>query len=80
MIRTFHKTIGLVFAPFYLTTALSGSILLFRKTGWISPDVKKKLVGVHNWEILKNYLGLILGAALTLSVFTGFVLSRSKNT
>ena len=80
MIRTFHKTIGLVFAPFYLATAVTGCILLFRKTGRISPNVKKVLVGVHNWEILRNYLGLILGAALTCSVVTGLMLSRGKNT
>ena len=35
-LRTFHRTIGMVFAPFFLLTAGTGLLLLFRKTGWYS--------------------------------------------
>ena len=70
-IRKLHRSVGLMFAPFFLITALTGMALLWRKAGVYGPDIKNFLIGIHNWEIAARYIGVILAAGLIFMVVTG---------
>lgn len=76
MIRTAHRSIGILFAPFFLLTAVTGIVLLFRKSGWYGQSVKKVTLGLHNWEIAREHIGAILAAALVFMGATGLLLFR----
>jgi hypothetical protein len=72
----------LAFAPFFLITALTGMVLLWRKAEVYGPDTKDLLLGLHNWEIAAHYIGVILATSLIFMVLTGLLiflqLSRRK--
>ena len=70
-IRKLHRSVGLMFAPFFLITAFTGMALLWRKAGVYGPDTKSFLIGLHNWEIAAKYIGVILAAGLIFMVVTG---------
>ncbi len=70
-IRKFHRILGLCFAPFFLITAVTGALLLWRKAGIYDVRIVRNLLGWHNWEGLYSYIGVALAAALTLMVLTG---------
>ena len=70
-IRKLHRSVGLMFAPFFLITALTGMALLWRKAGVYGPDIKSFLIGIHNWEIAARYIGVILATGLIFMVVTG---------
>jgi len=78
MIRFLHRTIGILFVPFFFITALTGIVLLFRKSGWYGQTVKKTALGLHNWEIAREHIGIILSAALLTMGTTGVMLFREK--
>ena len=49
-LRTFHRLVGAIFAPFFILTAVTGIILLWRKDDLYSASTKGTLLGLHNWE------------------------------
>ena len=70
-LRKLHRTIGLVFSPFFLITAVTGIALLWRKAGVYGSDTKGLLIKLHNWEIAAQYVGVILAAGLICVTLTG---------
>jgi uncharacterized iron-regulated membrane protein len=76
MIKALHKTLGLICAPFFILTALTGLVLLWRKSGMYGKETKDLLLGLHNWELAASYVGAILAAALILMVLTGLAMAR----
>jgi len=74
-LRKFHKTVGLIFAPFFLLTSLTGILLLWRKDDVYGKEVKDLLIGLHNWEIGMKYIGVILALGLMLVTITGLMLA-----
>ena len=64
----------MVFAPFFVITAVTGILLLWRKTGYLGDKIKPVL-GIHNWEIVANYVGVILAGGLLVMTLTGVVLA-----
>lgn len=81
-IRKLHRKVGMIFSPFFLLTAVTGILLLWRKAGVYGPETKKLLLGFHNWEIGAKYIGVILALGLLLMTITGLALliqSRKKN-
>ncbi|MEE9201516.1 MAG: hypothetical protein V3V45_08735 [Candidatus Brocadiales bacterium] len=74
MLRKLHRIVAIVFTPFLLITPITGIILLFRKTELYGDETKKLLLGIHNWEIATNYVGIILALALIFVVATGLVM------
>ncbi|MBT7068003.1 MAG: hypothetical protein HN919_17020 [Verrucomicrobia bacterium] len=80
-IRKLHRVVGLLFAPFFLITALTGIALLWRKADVYGAETKGILIGLHNWEIAAKYIGVILAAGLICMVVTGLFMfiRQSKN-
>nr|VFK46701.1 MAG: hypothetical protein BECKTC1821E_GA0114239_106811 [Candidatus Kentron sp. TC] len=72
--RKVHRAVGLVFSPFFLLTAVTGIILLWRKAEVYGSDVKGILIGLHNWEIAAKYIGVILAAGLIYMAITGLLM------
>ncbi len=79
ILRKVHRILGLCFAPFFLLTAATGAVLLWRADGVYDLETKTTLIKLHNWEGLHgigiHYLGVILAAALVLMVLTGWCLA-----
>lgn len=73
-VRKLHRTVGLIFAPFFLITGLSGAVLLWRSDGVYGRETKGLLLGFHNWEMAAAHVGVILAAALIAMVITGLVM------
>jgi uncharacterized iron-regulated membrane protein len=73
-----HKKVGIVFAPFFILTASTAIPLFFRKDDLYSKDVKGILLGIHNWEMLGKYIGLILAFALIFMSLSGLILAFKK--
>lgn len=76
-IRKIHRTVGLVFSPFFLLTAITGIALLWRKAEVYGSDVKGLLIGLHNWELAAKYVGVILAAGLIYMAVTGLLMILS---
>ena len=74
MLRKLHRIVAIVFTPFLLITPITGIILLFRKTGLYGDETQKLLLGIHNWEIAANYVGVMLALALIFVVATGLAM------
>ena len=74
IIRKIHRTIGIIWAPFFLLTASTGILLLFRNIGLYSIETLKILIGLHNWEIVANYVGIILAIGLISMAISGILL------
>lgn len=72
MLRKLHRIVGLIFAPFFFITAVTGGILLFRK--FYGYQTKESLLEWHNWEGLAQYIGALLAAALSFMAVTGVAL------
>jgi uncharacterized iron-regulated membrane protein len=77
-IRKFHRTCAIIFSPFFLFSAISGSILLFRKAGIYSKEIKELFVGLHTWEAVAPYIGLILACGLLAVTISGIILFFNK--
>lgn len=73
-LRKLHRIVGAVFAPFFLLTATTGLILLWRNAELYSLEVKGTLLGLHNWEGLAPYIGVILAAGLLFMTTTGLAI------
>ncbi len=74
-LRTFHRTVGLISGPFFIITAVTGAVLLWRKAGVYSSETKGSLLGWHNWEGAAKYLGVILAVLLLAMTLTGLLLA-----
>lgn len=78
-LRKVHRTVGILFAPFFYLTAFTGIALLFRKSDWYGKEAKETMIGLHNWEILNGearlYLGVVLAAGLICMTCTGLALA-----
>lgn len=72
--RNIHRLIGLIFAPFFLITAITGIILLWRKAGIYEKSTKGILLGMHNWEIASSYIGVILAIGLLFMTISGLIM------
>ncbi len=73
-IRKIHSLIGLIFAPFFIITSLTGIVLLWRKAGVYEKETKNFLLGMHNWEIASSYIGVILAFSLLFMTISGLVI------
>ena len=73
-LRTFHRLVGAIFAPFFILTAVTGIILLWRKDDLYSASTKGTLLGLHNWEGLAPYIGVVLAAGLLFMTCTGLAI------
>ena len=73
-----HRKVGVVFAPFFILSSLTGIALLFRKNELYSKEVKNLLIGLHNWEYGAKYIGIVLAVALITMSITGLVLAFKK--
>ncbi len=78
-IRKLHRISAIIFAPFFLLLSSSGCILLFRKTGLYSKDIKSFFVSLHTWEIIAPYIGVVLGLGLLTITVTGIILFFKRN-
>jgi succinate dehydrogenase/fumarate reductase cytochrome b subunit len=70
-LRQIHRIVGLIFAPFFILTAVTGMVLLWRKGGVYGKETKDLLLGIHNWEIGAEYVGVILALGLFCMAVTG---------
>jgi uncharacterized iron-regulated membrane protein len=83
-VRQLHGIVGLIFAPFFILTAATGIVLLWRKAGIYGKETKDLLLGIHNWEIGAGYIGIILALGLSCMAVTGLIIliqtqRRKKN-
>lgn len=72
-IRKLHRRAAIFLGPFFIFLALSGSMLLFRKTGMYSKETKSMLVSLHTWEIIAPYIGIVIAAGLIFMAVTGLI-------
>ncbi len=75
LIRLWHRRIGLLFSPFFILTGVTGFFLLFRKTGCYEKDTKEFLLGLHNWEIIAPYVGMLLAAGFLFMACSGLLMA-----
>ena len=73
-LRKVHRMVGLIFAPFFILTACTGILLLWRKADLYGREVQGTLLGLHNWEGLASYIGVILACALLFMACSGLVI------
>jgi uncharacterized iron-regulated membrane protein len=77
-IRKIHRSLAIVYSPLFIILAISGCMLLFRKTGIYGEDTKSFLVSLHTWEIIASYIGLVIGLGLLVISITGIILYFNK--
>ncbi|MEN3015274.1 MAG: hypothetical protein ABDH21_04360 [bacterium] len=77
-IRKIHAYTGITFAIFFITSAISGIILVFRNQ--IPKDIKEFFFTLHTWEwgILKYWV-IVVGIALIGLSISGTILFFSKH-
>lgn len=73
-IRKLHRTVALIFAPFFVITATTGAIMLLRMNGLYSGQTMNVLIGLHNWELVANHIGIILASGLLFVTVTGVMI------
>ena len=73
-LRSLHRTVEILFSPFFLITACTGICLLWRKAEIYGKETKSLLLGMHNWEIAAQYVGGVLAAGLIFMALTGITL------
>lgn len=73
-LRKWHRIVGIVAAPLFLITAVGGTVLLLRKTGWLEREFVHDMEKLHNLEIIGPYVGLITVAAMFFMAITGVIL------
>jgi len=78
-LRKIHRILGLCFAPFFLLTACTGAVLLWRADGIYDHETKSTLLKLHNCEGLHaigiHYVGIFLAAGLVLMVLSGWAIA-----
>ncbi len=72
-LRKWHGLFGLVSAPFTLITAVCGGLLLLRTSGLYERRgaFRDAIQGLHSFEILLPYVGLVAVALMIGTVLTG---------
>jgi len=73
--RKLHRYVGLFFAPFFVLTAITGLLLLWRKAEVYGKETKELLLGLHNWELGAKYVGLVLALGLVFMAVSGTVMA-----
>ncbi len=73
-IRKLHRITAITFAPFFILLSASGCVLLFRKSGIYSKEIKSFFVSLHTWEIIAPYIGMIGGLGMLIVVVTGVII------
>lgn len=73
-LRVFHRRLAIVLSPFLILTSLTGILLLFRKDNLYGKEFKNLLIGLHNWEIVGKYLGIILALGLMAICISGLAI------
>jgi len=74
LLRKMHRAVGVLSAPFLLLTAVAGALLLLRRTGLYGFGARDVILGLHNWEIIAGYIGVVLALALAFMAVTGFLI------
>lgn len=64
LIRTIHKWVGFTFAIFFIITAITGFILVFRKN--IPENIEDTIYNIHTYEVLGVFKYFVLFVALAL--------------
>ena len=78
-IRKLHRITAIIFSPFFILLALSGSALLFRKAEVYPKATKEFLVSIHTWELIAPYIGIIAGLGLLTVTVTGIIIFFKRN-
>lgn len=75
-LRRVHKLVAVLASPFIIISALAGGLLLLRTTGLYQPtgDFHQFLRGIHNYEIVAVYVGLIPVVLMLAAAITGLML------
>lgn len=73
-LRKLHRYVAIIMAPFMLLLGATGCLLLFRKTTWYDKEIKDLLVGIHTWEWLAPYIGIVFGLGLIFLSISGIIL------
>jgi uncharacterized iron-regulated membrane protein len=74
LIRTIHKWVGFTFAIFFIITAITGLILVFKKN--IPENVEDTIYNIHTYEVLGvfKYFALFVALALLGLSISGIIL------
>ncbi|MGC8734697.1 MAG: hypothetical protein ACP5RD_06640 [bacterium] len=74
IIRTIHRWVGFIFAMFFIISAITGFILVFRKN--IPENIEDFIFNIHTYEILGifKYFALIVALALFGLSISGIIL------
>jgi uncharacterized iron-regulated membrane protein len=74
LIRTIHKWVGFTFAIFFIITAITGLILVFRKN--IPENIEDTIYNIHTYEVLGvfKYFALFVALALLGLSISGIIL------
>ncbi len=78
-LRRVHRIIGLCFSPFFIITVITGICLLWRKAGVYGKGTKDLFIGVHNWEIVTSYVGVILAMGLLFMAISGIIMAFKRS-
>jgi uncharacterized iron-regulated membrane protein len=74
LIRTIHRWVGFTFAIFFIITAITGFILVFRKN--IPENIEDTIYNIHTYEVLGvfKYFALFVALALLGLSISGIIL------
>lgn len=78
-IRKFHRACAITFSPLFLFSAISGSVLLFRKAAGFKEKTEEFIASLHTWEIAAPYIGLLVACGLAAVSITGIILFFKRN-
>ncbi|MFC1679881.1 hypothetical protein ACFL2T_06695 [Elusimicrobiota bacterium] len=78
-IRQIHRICASILSPLFLISAVSGCVLLFRKTGLYGKEAKSFLVSLHTWEVIAPYVGIVVGLGLMVMTVTGMIVYFRKS-
>ncbi len=74
LIRVIHRWVGFIFSIFFMITAITGFILVFRKN--IPNDFEDFIFNIHTYEILGvlKYFALVVALALFGLSISGIIM------
>jgi uncharacterized iron-regulated membrane protein len=74
LIRAIHRWVGFTFAIFFIITAITGFILVFRKD--IPENIEDIIFNIHTYEVLGvfKYFALFVALALLGLSISGIIL------
>ena len=73
-LRKLHRIVAIILSPFLLLLTLTGFVLFFRNSGLYSNEVKEFFVGLHTWECIAPYIGILLGIGVLFLTISGVIL------